>query len=153
MEIERFNIIITDLITVGEIETFEDKNGNGSYKATTGHDDLIMTFCQVPMLKNTAKYKDFVEEFEAEQQNLSHYNYRHKDVEEVVEKKIFNPIFQKEEMERSEKVNNFMNAMGNMMGNLKPGIPSAPNSLYDDPYGYSVTNRSYNNNPSSIYDF
>ena len=153
MEIERFNIIITDLITVGEIETFEDKNGNGSYKATTGHDDLIMTFCQVPMLKNTAKYKDFVEEFEAEQQNLSHYNYRHKDVEEVVEKKIFNPIFQKEEMERSEKVNNFMNAMGSMMGNLKPGIPSAPSSLYDDPFGYSINNRSYNNNPSSIYDF
>lgn len=68
MEIERFNVIITDLITVGELENFEDKNGNGSYKATYGHDDLIMTFVQIPLLTQTAKYKDLMEEYEA-------YNY------------------------------------------------------------------------------
>ena len=64
MELEKFNIDITDLVTIGEIENFEDKNGNGSYKASYGHDDIIMTLCQIPMLKNTPKYKDFVEEFE-----------------------------------------------------------------------------------------
>ena len=64
MELEKFNIEINDLITIGEIENFEDKNGNGTYKASYGHDDIIMTLCQVPMLKNSAKYKDFIEEFE-----------------------------------------------------------------------------------------
>ena len=62
MELEKFNIDITDLVTIGEIENFEDKNGNGTYKASYGHDDIIMTLCQIPMLKNTPKYKDFVEE-------------------------------------------------------------------------------------------
>lgn len=64
MLLEKFEIEITDLVTIGEIENFEDKNGNGSYQASYGHDDIIMTLCQVPLLKNTAKYKDFVEEFE-----------------------------------------------------------------------------------------
>lgn len=64
MELEKFNIDITDLVTIGEIENFEDKNGNGTYKASYGHDDIVMTLCQLPMLKNTPKYKDFVEEFE-----------------------------------------------------------------------------------------
>lgn len=64
MMIERFDIIITDLLTVSELENFEDKNGNGSYAASFGHDDLIMTFIQLPLLKNTTKYKDFIEEWE-----------------------------------------------------------------------------------------
>ena len=64
MELEKFNINIYDLVTIGEIENFEDKNGTGTYKASYGHDDIVMTLCQVPMLKNTAKYKDFMEEFE-----------------------------------------------------------------------------------------
>ncbi|MBQ3414850.1 MAG: terminase family protein [Clostridia bacterium] len=64
MILEKFEVEITDLVTIGEIENFEDKNGNGSYKASYGHDDIVMTLCQLPMLKNTPKYKDFVEEFE-----------------------------------------------------------------------------------------
>lgn len=64
MELEKGNIIITDLITIGEIENFEDKNNNGTYKASEGHDDIVMTLCQIPMLKNTPKYKDFLEDFE-----------------------------------------------------------------------------------------
>ena len=64
MELEKFNIDVYDLVTVGEIENFEDKNNSGTYKASYGHDDIIMTLCQIPMLKNTPKYKDFVEEFE-----------------------------------------------------------------------------------------
>ena len=35
-----------------------------SVQASYGHDDIVMTLCQLPMLKNTPKYKDFVEEFE-----------------------------------------------------------------------------------------
>lgn len=64
-EIEKENIIITDLVTIGELENFEDKNGNGSYEAAEGHDDIIMTFCQIPMLKQTARYKDLIESMES----------------------------------------------------------------------------------------
>lgn len=66
MMLEKFDIIMTDLLTVSELENFEDKNGNGSYAASFGHDDLIMTFVQVPLIKNTTKYKDFIEEWEIE---------------------------------------------------------------------------------------
>ena len=61
---EKGQIDTTDLITIGELENFEDKNGNGSYKASYGHDDSIMTFVQLPMLIRTPKYKEFLEEFE-----------------------------------------------------------------------------------------
>lgn len=63
MKFEKFLITITDLTTVSELENFEDKNGNGSYAAGYGHDDIIMTFAQIPMLENTPKYKDFIEEY------------------------------------------------------------------------------------------
>ena len=62
---EKDDIIITDLVTAGELENFEDKNGNGTYKAAFGHDDIIMTCCQLPLLKQTPRYKDYVEEYEA----------------------------------------------------------------------------------------
>lgn len=65
MMIEKEQIEIHDLITIGELENFEDKHGNGSYAASFGHDDLIMTFCQIPMLTNTARYKEFIEEYVA----------------------------------------------------------------------------------------
>ena len=65
MMIERGQIEINDLVTISEIENFEDKNGNGTYAASFGHDDIIMTFCQIPMLINTARYKSLLEEFEA----------------------------------------------------------------------------------------
>ena len=62
---EKGDVIITDLISAGELENFEDKNGNGSYKAAFGHDDIIMTFCQLPLLKQTPRYKDYVDDYEA----------------------------------------------------------------------------------------
>lgn len=62
---EKGDVLITDLISAGELENFEDKNGNGSYKAAYGHDDIIMTFCQLPLLKQTPRYKDFMEEYVA----------------------------------------------------------------------------------------
>ena len=64
MKFERGLIDTNDLITIGELENFEDKNGNGSYKASSGHDDSIMTFVQIPALEQTPKYKAWVEEFE-----------------------------------------------------------------------------------------
>lgn len=64
MDVEKGLIDIIDLVTVGELENFEDKNGSGTYKASFGHDDNIMTFVQIPMLKQTPKWKDWVEEYE-----------------------------------------------------------------------------------------
>lgn len=64
IELEKQQIIINDLITIGELENFEDKTGNGSYKAAYGHDDIIMTCCQIPMVRQTTKYKDWIEEYE-----------------------------------------------------------------------------------------
>lgn len=65
MKFEKGQIDTNDLITIGELENFEDKNGNGSYKASSGHDDSIMTFVQIPAIEQTPKYKQWVEEFEA----------------------------------------------------------------------------------------
>ena len=67
MKFEKGQIDTTDLITIGELENFEDKNGNGSYKASFGHDDSIMTFVQIPALEQTAKYKEWLEDFESSQ--------------------------------------------------------------------------------------
>ena len=61
---EKRQIDTTDMITINEIENFEDKNGNGSYKASYGHDDIIMTFVQLPMIQQTSKYKNIMEELE-----------------------------------------------------------------------------------------
>lgn len=88
MMIEKFDIIITDLLTVSELENFEDKNGNGSYAASFGHDDLIMTFIQLPLLKNTTKYKDFIEEWEITMKATGKWNDIMK--EEQEQKKIEN---------------------------------------------------------------
>ena len=62
LELEKASVVINDLITTQELENFEDKNGNGTYKAAYGHDDLIMTFCQIPLLKQTIQYKNLIEE-------------------------------------------------------------------------------------------
>lgn len=73
MMLEKQDIIVTDTYTITEIENFEDKNGNGSYEASWGHDDLIMTFCQIPMLIQTPKYKFFIEEME-QNDTINNYN-------------------------------------------------------------------------------
>ena len=66
MDLEKELIIINDLVIIGELENFEDKNGSGTYKASYGHDDNIMTLVQIPQLKQTAKWKDWIEEYEIE---------------------------------------------------------------------------------------
>lgn len=62
---EKEQLETTDMETINELENFEDKNENGSYKASYGHDDKIMTFVQLPLLQQTPKYKNLLEEFEA----------------------------------------------------------------------------------------
>lgn len=58
------DLVLTDLTTISELQNFEDDRGNGSYRASYGHDDIIMTMVQIPLLQNTAKYKDFCEDIE-----------------------------------------------------------------------------------------
>ena len=59
---EKEQVDTTDLIGIGELENFEDKNGNGSYKASFGHDDIIMTFVQLPLITQNIKYKNLLED-------------------------------------------------------------------------------------------
>lgn len=60
--INKEELIITDLTTVSEIQNFEDTKQSGSYQASYGHDDIVMTLVQIPLIKNTAKYKNFIED-------------------------------------------------------------------------------------------
>ena len=64
MLFEKRQIDTTDILTLGELENFEDKNGNGTYKASYGHDDIIMTFVQIPIVQQSLKYKNLLEEME-----------------------------------------------------------------------------------------
>ena len=63
MAIENGYLNLFDKTTISEVENFEDKNGNGSYEASYGHDDIVMTLAQIPMLQQTPKYKELCEEF------------------------------------------------------------------------------------------
>ena len=69
IELEKNTVEINDLVTSGELENFEDKNGNGVFRASYGHDDLIMTLVQIPMLRETASFKELMEEYENSQYN------------------------------------------------------------------------------------
>lgn len=60
--INKEEIIITDLTTISEIQNFEDTKQSGSYQASYGHDDIVMTLVQIPLIKNTTKYKNFMED-------------------------------------------------------------------------------------------
>ena len=62
--IEKDIIRLYDIITISELEAFEDKTGKGHYKASYGHDDIIMTCVQIPQLIETPKFKNFLEEIQ-----------------------------------------------------------------------------------------
>ena len=66
---ENGQIDTTDLVMIGELENFEDKNGNGTYKASYGHDDIIMTCVQIPLMQQTAKWENYIEDFELSKLN------------------------------------------------------------------------------------
>ena len=55
--------VYTKYIT--QMENFSDLNGNGSYEATYGHDDIIMAEVQQAALMQTLKYKLLQESFES----------------------------------------------------------------------------------------
>lgn len=146
MMLESFDIIMTDLLTVSELENFEDKNGNGSYAAAYGHDDIIMTFIQLPLLKNTTKYKDFIEEWEIEMRTLGKYDdieaeekeKRKLEILKQIAEMMPNAIKQKQD---NIKLNNIVRASAPSQYSLPntnnmPGIPQYNNydegSLYDN---------------------
>lgn len=58
----KHNVFTTDLKTILEWEKFELK-GNGTYSASSGHDDKVMPFVQLPKLKESAKYREFKEDY------------------------------------------------------------------------------------------
>ena len=127
MMLEKFDVIITDLLTVSELENFEDKNGNGSYAAAFGHDDLIMTFVQLPLLKNTTKYKDFIEEWEIEMKATGQWEQIEKEESEMKKldmlKKIadmMSNVLQKKKEEKQITVS--------LNTNNVPAAPTAVNS-------------------------
>lgn len=64
MLLEKAKLKIYDIGTITELENFEDKNGTGSYKAKYGHDDIIMSFCQLPALEQNIRFKNFLEDIE-----------------------------------------------------------------------------------------
>lgn len=73
--LENGYIIIPDYFTISEIENFEDKNGSGSYAASYGHDDIVMTLVQIPMLQQTARYKSLLEDMsEPNSQQMNYDN-------------------------------------------------------------------------------
>jgi len=60
--VENRYLVVRDFLAISEIENFEDKNGNGSYAASYDHDDIVMTLVQIPMVQQTAKYKQLCED-------------------------------------------------------------------------------------------
>lgn len=63
--IEKDTVRLYDITAIAELEAFEDKSGKGHYKASYGHDDVIMTCVQIPKLMETAKFKGFLEDVAA----------------------------------------------------------------------------------------
>lgn len=57
------NIHNTSHIFYNELKCFCDKTGNGTYAATYGHDDAVMSEVQLPLIYDTIQFKDFLEEF------------------------------------------------------------------------------------------
>lgn len=153
MMLESFDIIMTDLLTVSELENFEDKNGNGSYAAAYGHDDIIMTFIQLPLLKNTTKYKDFIEEWEIEMRTLGKYDDIEAEEKEKRKLEILRQIAEMmpnmiKEKQDTIKLNNIVRAS-------TPTQQSLPNSISIPGLNQWTSSISqYNNNydEGSLYD-
>lgn len=72
--IEKDIVQLYDVVCISELEAFEDNTGKGHYKASYGHDDLIMTCVQIPKLMETARWKSFVEEISSGNLNYASTN-------------------------------------------------------------------------------
>lgn len=94
MLFEKKQIDTTDLLMIGELENFEDKNGNGTYKASFGHDDIIMTCIQIPLMQQTLRWKNFIEDFEAihKIQNNINNNWFERTEYDIPDSNIFNQL-------------------------------------------------------------
>lgn len=159
MMLESFDIIMTDLLTVSELENFEDKNGNGSYAAAYGHDDIIMTFIQLPLLKNTSKYKDFIEEWEIEMRTLGKYDDIEAEEKEKRKLEILRQIAEMmpnmiKEKQDTIKLSNIVRASAPSLQSLPNGIPninqwSSPIPQYNNNYdeGSLYDNNGYYTDP------
>ena len=156
MMLEKFDIIITDLLTVSELENFEDKNGNGSYAAAFGHDDLIMTFVQLPLLKNTTKYKDFLEEWEIEMRATGQWNEIEKEETEMKKLELLKKVAEmmanvlqkrKDTIDKKLPLPNSSNIY-NIQGAEKQEVNA--NSM--SPYALPYMNQYMQDNEPSIYD-
>lgn len=60
---EHNNIIFNDIKFVNQLMNFTDKDGNGRYEASYGHDDLVMAVVQLEFVKQTSQYKNLRNEF------------------------------------------------------------------------------------------
>ena len=60
---EQNNIIFNDIKFVNQLMNFTDKDGNGRYEASYGHDDLVMAVVQLEFVKQTIQYKNLRNEF------------------------------------------------------------------------------------------
>lgn len=130
MLIEKFDIIMTDLLTVSELENFEDKNGNGSYAAANGHDDLIMTFVQLPLIKNTTKYKDFLEEWEMEMRATGRYDEIDKEEKEQRKLEILKKIADMMGTVIEQRKQNPRPTVDLSSAFNRPGLPGMSNTFY-----------------------
>lgn len=65
---------VTDLQTVNEIQNFEDRSGNGSFAASYGHDDIVMTLVQLTLAINNGRYNYFIEEMQENSYESNIYN-------------------------------------------------------------------------------
>lgn len=72
--IEKDIVQLYDVVCISELEAFEDNTGKGHYKASYGHDDLIMTCVQIPKLMETARWKSFIEEISSANLNYTSTN-------------------------------------------------------------------------------
>lgn len=60
---ERGSIIFDDVKFVNQLMNFTDKDGNGKFEASFGHDDLVMAMVQLEFVKQTTQYKLIRNEF------------------------------------------------------------------------------------------
>lgn len=62
-DFEKEYIVNRSVVFNNELTAFVDINGNGVYKASFGHDDLVMAQIQLEAAKETIQYKNLIEDF------------------------------------------------------------------------------------------
>lgn len=74
-KLSRKTIVVNDLDTAIEIQNFEDKNGNGSFEAIYGHDDIVMTLTQIPEVEKTLRFQNLLETIQEEKLKQKYQNF------------------------------------------------------------------------------